>query len=83
MTKHDWREREEDGVRIYRALFHGNRWALRSKLKNDEDWTDHEPMTKPDLTMLRDVLWRKYQRQRVPYKHVVQIDKMLEDLEEG
>lgn len=81
MTKHEWREREEDGVRTYRAKFHGGKWAMSSKLKSDEEWTYHDPMQRPELELLRDVLWRKYQRGRLPHKHIEQIDAMLEDLD--
>ena len=82
MTKHDWKERTEDGVRTWRATFHGGNWSMRSKLKSDEFWTIHDPMQRPELEALRDLLWRKYQRGRLPHKLVEQIDKMIEDLDD-
>jgi hypothetical protein len=82
MTKHEWREREGNSVRIWRVTFHGARWAMQSKLKSDPEWRYHEPMSRSDLELLRDLLWRKYQRGRLPFKQIEQIDKMIEDLDE-
>lgn len=78
MTKHEWKENTEEGLRFYRANFHGRHWTLSSRLKEEEDWTPHDPMRLEDLLLLRDVLWRKYQRRRLPYKQVEQIDRMIE-----
>lgn len=81
MKKHEWKETTEDGVRIYCATFHGGRWAMRSRLKKEEEWTYHNPMELPELRLLREVLFRKYQRQRIPFKQLEQIDGMIEELE--
>ncbi len=81
MKKHEWKETTEEGVRIYSATVHGGRWKLRSRLKTEEDWTYHDPPGLVELRLLREVLWRKYQRQRIPHKQVEQIDGMIADLE--
>jgi len=78
MKKHEWKEKTADGVRIYAATMHGAVWKLRSRLRSEEEWTYHDPLELPELRLLREVLWRKYQRQRVPFKQVEQIDKMIE-----
>ena len=43
------------------------------------------PIEKPNLEnweALRDVLWRKYQRKRLPFKHLESVDKMIAELRE-
>src|SRR5210317_1468200 len=83
MARHQWRETGDDGMRYYRAVYHGGRWTISSQLKDEEEWTPHDP---PDLELwrnLRDVLWRKYQRKRCPWKMVEEIDKLLEGEEGG
>ena len=78
MAKHEWRERGDDGLRFYRAEHHSRHWKISSRLKDEEEWTDHEPINNELWRQLRDVLWRKYQRKRCPWEHVDQIDKILE-----
>jgi hypothetical protein len=34
-------------------------------------------MALEDLEYLREVLWNKYQRRRVPYEHVLEIDALI------
>ncbi|MFV1994672.1 MAG: hypothetical protein ACC661_04485 [Verrucomicrobiales bacterium] len=78
MITHAWRERTEEGeLRFVRAQKHGGRWRLHSRLKSEEEWTRHDPMELHDLESLRDVLWRKYQRKRLPFGDVAQIDELI------
>ena len=81
--KHTWRERgEDDELVFYKAIMHGKEWTFESQLKGEEEWTKHDPMSRQDWEMLRDVLWRKYQRKRLPWKLVERIDKLLEEMPE-
>jgi len=68
---------------MYRAAYHGGRWTLESQLKGDEDWTRHDPLTPADWRMLREVLWRKYQRKRCPWGLIERIDRLLDGAAEG
>ena len=78
-NKHIWTERTPEGEkREVRAIKFGGDWRIQSKLKNDENWTYHEPALMEDLIELRDVLFRKYQRRRAAYEDVVLIEKMIE-----
>ena len=78
-NKHIWTEKTEEGEkREVRAIKFGGAWRIQSKLKNDLDWTYHEPPLLADLVELRDVLFRKYQRRRAAYEDVVLIEKMIE-----
>ena len=79
MERHQWREDGEEGLRYFRAVHHGGRWTISSRLKDEEEWTPHHPI-EPDLwRTLRELLWRKYQRKRCPGKQIEQLDKIIED----
>lgn len=81
MTKHEWHDRAEDGEPMYfRAQHHAGRWEFYSTLKSDPEWEKLDTLPLERLEQLRDVLWRKHLRRRVPLKHVDQIDAMIEDL---
>ena len=82
MKRHEWRERSEDGnVRYLRAEHFGSEWKLFSTLKTDPEWYEHSPITLEEWRMIRDVLFRKYQRRRGQWKEVESIDKRIEDME--
>jgi hypothetical protein len=81
MTKHEWRERSEDGeITYYRANHHAGKWVFYSTLKTDPDWAQHDMLPLPVMESLRDVLWNKHQRRRLPLKHFEQIEEILEKL---
>jgi len=49
--------------------------------RSEEGWTEHEKIGLEDLQKMREVLFNKYQRRRLPWDDVVQIDAMIEDVE--
>ena len=77
MTKHQWREQEDEGVRYWRANYHGGRFELFTKLGDEERWQKLAPPSTADWEALREVLWRKYQRKRCPWNLVAKVDKIL------
>jgi hypothetical protein len=78
MIDHEWREQTEEGTRIYRARRFARRWTLQSRLKSEDEWTEVPPPFDPVLVeKLRDLLWAKYQRRRVPFEVVCEIDRLL------
>lgn len=78
MSKHEWRENTSEGdIRLVTATRQAGKWKLRARLKSEEDWTLLSVMTLEDLEYLREVLWNKYQRRRVPYEHVLEIDVLI------
>ncbi|MEM9080684.1 MAG: hypothetical protein AAGC74_08355 [Verrucomicrobiota bacterium] len=83
MQRHTWRENGEEGLRFWKATVHGGRWTLESQLKGEEEWTRHEPIADEEWEMLREVLFRKYQRRRCPWKLIEAIDKKLGRESEG
>ncbi len=75
---HTWGERTPDGIHRYcRASRFRGQWRLASKLDGEDFWTREDPIAEGDLRSLRDVLWRKYQRRRLPWEHVAEIDRLL------
>jgi len=78
MKKHEWREKTEDGeTRLVTATRHAGKWHLQSRLKSEDEWTQFEKIELDDLETLHDILSRKYQRSRVPYEQVLEIEKMI------
>ncbi|MGJ8696451.1 MAG: hypothetical protein ACSHYF_09040 [Verrucomicrobiaceae bacterium] len=84
MERHEWHITDgEESHQYWRANHHGGRWTIMMKPDRDADW---ETIKKPEnehWEMLRDVLWRKYQRKRCPWKMIAKIDKILGRPNEG
>ena len=79
-TEHNWKESEGEGeTRFLRAVRDRGVWRLSARLESEEFWENLEPPSEADLRSFRDVLWRKYQRKRVPWEHVLDVDKALGD----
>ncbi len=55
----------------------GGEWRFQAKFEDEEAWTYYERPLSEDLTTLRDVLFRKYQRRRASSEDVESIDKLL------
>ena len=86
--KHEWRDTDEDGEAInYRAIHHGEAWRFIWSYKvgrtDEVVWHDVEEVSTEMWETLRDILWRKYQRRRVPFEMVEAIDKLLEKEKEA
>jgi len=83
MTKnqiHEWHERIEDGRKQYiRAHWNSRAWCFQVAHPDGERWMPMEPTTERWLE-LRDLLFRKYQRKKLPWKYVEDLDKMLEKM---
>ena len=78
---HVWKTTSPEGEkREVRAERFGKQWKFQSKLKSDSQWTYHSAPSAEDLEELRDILWRKYQRKRLPWDDVASIDAMLKAL---
>ncbi len=81
MERHEWSERTEEGKVYYRANYrqHG-RWTIMTTTeKRNPTWTDMDPPPEHVLRALRDIVWKKYQRKRLPWDRVVELDQMLGD----
>ncbi len=83
-NEHNWKEVTADGEkREVRASKFGGAWRFQSKLKHEAVWTHHDVPSLEDLEALRDVLFRKYNRKRLPWEDVVTIDAMIEKRREA
>jgi len=78
---HEWRDRKEDGrLRIVRAQWDSKKWSFTETYKDLPTWRNLTTPALEDYEMLRDVLWRKYQRKRVPWRFVEDIDAVIKDM---
>ncbi len=77
-SQHIWKERDEDGrKREVRVTKFGGEWKFQAKFADEENWTYYERPLLEDLTALRDVVFRKYQRRRASSEDVASIDSLL------
>lgn len=78
MKKHEWREKTEEGeTRLVTATRHAGKWQLQSRLKSEDEWTKFAKIELDDLETLHDIISRKYQRSRVPYEQVQEIESLI------
>ncbi|MBA3385743.1 MAG: hypothetical protein M3505_08075 [Verrucomicrobiota bacterium] len=77
-SQHIWKEKNDDGRRReVRVTKFGGDWKFQAKFADDLDWTYYDRPRVEDLTTLRDVVFRKYQRRRASSEDVEAIDKLL------
>jgi hypothetical protein len=75
---HEWRSRDEEGtVHIIRAEWDSRQWHFLTTTKKDPEWHDVTAPTLQHFEQLRDVLMRKYQRNRNSWSYVEHIDKII------
>lgn len=81
MERHEWTERTDEGKVFYRANYYLNRgWTIMTTMqKRNPTWTDLDPVPEEVLRTLRELVWNKYQRKRLPWERVAELDKMLGD----
>ena len=83
METFSWKSRDAQGESvIYEAGYFGGWWQLASRPKlnrrrREETETQPVEFTDEIWTELRDLLWRKYQRRRVSWNLVQQVDDIL------
>lgn len=83
METYSWQSRLEDGSKvIYDAGYFGGYWQLTctpklSRSRQDEAEPQPVEFTEETWRELRDLVWRKYQRRRVSWDLVQQIDDIL------
>lgn len=79
MTRHEWRERTDDGeLRLVRVTHHAGRWAFEARLKSEPAWTPLDPPPLDDLHELHEVLARKYRRGRVPHAQLLALEALIQ-----
>lgn len=79
--RHEWKVDTDEGLRLYRGIYHAKKWKFTTAMKgtraNPPVWESIEEVTAEHWEALRDVLFRKYQRKRCPWKLIEDIDKKL------
>ncbi len=79
--QHIWMDRNQDGrKREVRATKFGGAWRLQSKIAGDLDWTYYDRPLLDDLLILKEILFRKYQRRRASIEDVASIEKLIQEL---
>jgi hypothetical protein len=82
-SQHIWTEKDQQGSkREVRATRFGGIWRLQAKTAGDPDWTYYERPLLEDLTALKDILVRKYQRRRASSEDVASVEKLIADQNE-
>ncbi len=77
-SQHIWKEKDAEGrKREVRVTKFGGEWRFQAKFADETDWTYYERPLLEDLTALRDVVFRKYQRRRTSSEDVESIDRLL------
>lgn len=81
MESHEWFENTDEGKVYYRANYYlSGKWTIMTTTqKRNPTWTDMVPPSEEALRELRDIVWKKYQRKRLPWERVADLDKMLGD----
>jgi hypothetical protein len=81
---HEWRSRDEEGVvHIIRAEWDSRQWHFMVTTKKDPEWHDVPKPTLDHYEALRDVLFRKYQRNRNSWSFVEDLDKIIAEIRGG
>lgn len=77
-SQHIWKEKDDEGrKREVRVTKFGGEWKFQAKFIDEDEWTYYNRPLREDLTALRDVIFRKYQRRRASAEDVEAIDGLL------
>lgn len=77
-SQHVWKEKDADGrKREVRVTKFGGAWKFQAKFADEDSWTYYDRPRPEDITALRDVIFRKYQRRRASAEDVAAIDELL------
>ena len=77
-SQHVWKEKDADGrKREIRVTKFGGAWKFQAKFADEDNWTYYDRPLHEDITALRDIIFRKYQRRRASAEDVAAIDELL------
>ena len=75
---HVWKRSTDDGrKREVRAQLFGPTWKFISRYSDEVEWTEHEVPPLEDLVELYEVLFNKYQRNRLAWERVVSVQDAI------
>jgi hypothetical protein len=73
--QHEWRSRDEENqVVIIRAEWDSIKWNFTYTTKKDPEWHDLPTPLLHHFEELREILFNKYQRRRLPWRFVEELD---------
>jgi hypothetical protein len=79
-SQHIWTHRNQHGAkREVRATKFGGVWRLQAKTAGDLDWTYYERPLLEDLSALKEIVVRKYQRRRASSEDVASVAKLIQE----
>ncbi len=79
-SQHVWKEKDAEGrKREVRVTKFGGQWRFQAKFLDDPEWTYYDTPLLEDLTTLRDIVFRKYQRRRASSEDVESLDRLLRE----
>ena len=65
---------------VFAVTYLGGKWTIMvTTQKRNPTWTDMVPPSEKALRELRDLVWKKYQRKRLPWERVAELDRLLGD----
>lgn len=77
-SQHIWKEKDAEGrKREVRVTKFGGEWRFQAKFLDEREWTYYDRPLHEDMTALRDIVFRKYQRRRASAEDVAAIDQLL------
>jgi hypothetical protein len=81
MESHEWSENTDEGKVYFRANYYlSGKWTIMTTTqKRNPTWTDLVPPSEEVLRELRDIICKKYQRKRLPWERVADLDRLLGD----
>jgi hypothetical protein len=83
-SQHVWKEKDAEGrKREVRVTKFGGQWKFQAKFAGELEWTYYERPLLEDLTTLRDIVFRKYQRRRASAEDVQSLDALLRFYEQN
>ena len=76
---HEWFDHDDaaNERRYFRARKFGDEWHIQTTLKSEPDWHQPQPVPLYILEGLRKQLENKYTRRRVPWNHLVAVDRLV------
>lgn len=79
MERHEWTEHTDNGKVYYRANYRNRgRWTVMTTTqKRNPTWTDLDPVPDEIWRKVRELVFNKYQRKRLPWERVAEIDTFL------
>ena len=78
--QHIWTDKDRHGKkREVRATKFGGAWRFQSKTAGELDWTYYDRPLLEDLSTLREILVRKYQRRRASTEDVASVEKLIQE----